>query len=168
YRSGEGAIDPVPFLDPPRGRVVEVSVDLERLGTWVRARGESVRLRAGPDGSFDTLRELPRHTALRVLAASGNHYRVRVPDGTVGWVAAPLVEPLEGALASRHASTGEGVLARPLAEAPLIALLEHEADLPVLGVYESFVLVEAPGGIRGWLAGAPGVAPAAAVATEEQ
>ncbi|MDH3421978.1 MAG: M23 family metallopeptidase [Gemmatimonadota bacterium] len=151
YRSGQGAINPVPFLDPPRGTLADLTADLEQLGTWVRLVNDGIRLRAAPGSRAPVLRELPEHTAVRVLGGSGEYFRVRLPDGANGYVAARLTEPVAEPYGSRLARSGAPVLVRPNATAPVVAMLEGEAELPVLGLYESFLYVQAPSGQYGWV-----------------
>ena len=151
YRSGEGAVDPVPFLDPPRGTLAELTADLERLGFWVRLSSDRIRLRAAPDEDAPILRELPQHTALRVLGGSAGYYRVRLPDGSRGYVSSTLTEPVDDPVASQLTMSGESVHARPDLEAPLVATIESDAELPVLGRYEGYLYVRAPSGRLGWI-----------------
>jgi murein DD-endopeptidase MepM/ murein hydrolase activator NlpD len=152
YRSGMGAIDPIPFLDPPRGTLPELTVDLGQLGTWVRLRTEGIRLRAAPGTSTPVLRELAQHTAARVLGGSGEYFRIELPDGGSGYVAARLTEPVDAPLGARVARAGEPVLTRPDAGAPIVATLGTVSELPMLGRYEDFVFVQLPDGPFGWVA----------------
>ncbi|MHB1194773.1 MAG: peptidoglycan DD-metalloendopeptidase family protein [Longimicrobiales bacterium] len=103
YRRGEGPVDPAPFLRRPRGTLAELSADLTRLGTWVRMAEGDLRLRAAPDLGADVTRELERHTPLRVFGGSGEWYRVRLPDGASGYVAARLTDPTERPTETRTA-----------------------------------------------------------------
>ncbi len=111
YRRGEGPVDPMPFLRRPRGTLAEMTVDLDRLGSWVRIRDEGIRLRAAPGLRADIVQELGPETPLRVYGGSGEWYRVHLPDGAVGYVAARLTERLESpaeAIATRHTDTRTG------------------------------------------------------------
>jgi murein DD-endopeptidase MepM/ murein hydrolase activator NlpD len=93
YRTGEGPIDPTPFLAPPRGTLPELTADLGQLGEWVRLQSDGTHLRAAPDIDAPVLRELEQVTRVRVLGGSGEYFRVRLPDGSSGYVAARLTEP---------------------------------------------------------------------------
>ncbi|MDP2956807.1 MAG: M23 family metallopeptidase [Longimicrobiales bacterium] len=108
YRRGEGAVDPAPFLRRPRGTLAELSADLTRLGGWVRMRDGDTNLRVAPGLEAEVTRELERHTPLRVFGGSGEWYRVRLPDGAVGYVAARLTEPAERPTETRTAAAGDG------------------------------------------------------------
>ena len=59
----------------------EQTADLGQLGEWVRLLNDGIRLRAAPNRRGEVLRELGQYTPLRVLAGSGEYFRVRLPDG---------------------------------------------------------------------------------------
>lgn len=155
YRRGEGAVDPAPFLRRPAGTLAELSADLDLLGSWVRLRDGGIRLRATPGLRADILRELERHTPMRVLGGSGDWYRVRLPDGGTGWVAARLTEPLDRPLETRVATAGSALLHVPDPDGPVLTRLAEGEELPVLGRYGSWVYVTGSDGARGWMGSDP-------------
>ena len=87
-----GPIDPYPFIDPPRGALPEVTADLALLGDRVSPSNDGVRLRSAPGLRGPVIGELDASTQLRVMGASGDWFRVRLPDGTNGYVAARLMQ----------------------------------------------------------------------------
>ena len=96
YRRGDqrgfrGPFDPFPFLEPPRATLPEMTGDLALLGARVQPSNEGLRLRASPSTRADVLTELAAGASLRVLGASGDWFRVQLPDGQGGYVAARLV-----------------------------------------------------------------------------
>lgn len=93
YRRGEGAVNPDPFIRPPTGSMAALEVDLTQLGRYVRIRDEGTRLRAGPSGRSEVLQEMDDETPMRVLGGSGDWFRVKLPDGAMGFVAARLTQP---------------------------------------------------------------------------
>ena len=90
-----GPVDPYPFLDPPRREFAELTADLALLGVRVRPVNDGIRLRAAPGRRGEIVRELDPGTRLQVLGASGDWFRVRLPDGSDGFVAARLMERVE-------------------------------------------------------------------------
>jgi len=87
-----GPIDPFPFITQPAGVLPELTADLTLLGDRVVPANDGIRLRAAPGRRGSILQELNRTTPLRVTGAAGEWFRVRLPDGTHGYVAARLLE----------------------------------------------------------------------------
>jgi len=152
YRRGEGPVDPVPFLRQPPGRLTEMTADLEHLGAWVRLLSDGVRLRAAPDLDSPVMRELELHTPLRVLGGSGEYFRVRLPDGGQGYVAARLTEPADLPVGSQVVASVETVHARPMPNAPVMVRLDIGTEVAVLGRFGGYLYVRSPDGFHGWLA----------------
>jgi SH3-like domain-containing protein len=151
YRRGEGPVDPAPFLGRDRGSLADLAVDLGRLGSWVRLLNDGIRLRASPGTRSPVMRELGKHTPLRVLGGSGSWYRVELPDGGIGYVASRLTEPADHPIETRTAELGAAVLVQPDEAAPVLAQLEAGAEVPVLGRYDRYLYVRAPSGHMGWM-----------------
>lgn len=61
------------------------------IGTTARVVSRGLNLRSGPGAAYAILRSLTQDTTLDVLGQSRDAYwlYVRIPDGTVGWVARP-------------------------------------------------------------------------------
>lgn len=93
YRRGEGPLDPWHFIVRPRTAPVRLVADTTHLGDWVRARAAVAVVRDGPAARADSLHSLDRDTPVRVLAAVGEWYRIRLPDGAGGYVVARATEP---------------------------------------------------------------------------
>ena len=151
YRRGEGPVDPLPFVAPPRGELAAMTADLGLLGAWVRLKNDGIRLRAEPSSRGSVVRELGQHTPLRVLAGSGDFFRVALPDGSHGYVAARLTEPTVEPVTSEVTVMGSTVRAHPTQDAPVVATLSAGAEVPVLGRFDGYLYVQVPGGATGWL-----------------
>ena len=151
YRRGEGAVDPFPFIDPVRATVPELAVDTERLGAWNRVRNGGVRLRTAPGPRGDVVRELDRRTPLRVLAGSGSYFRARLPDGTTGYVAARLTEPVATPFARETVAAAQAVLTAPTDDSAVLARLDAGTEVPVIGRFGDYLYVRTASGRTGWL-----------------
>lgn len=152
YRRGEGAVDPFPFIEPVRATVPELTADVARLGAWVRLRDGGIRLRAAPNSRSETVRELDRHIPLRVWGGSGSFFRVRLPDGTGGYVATRLTESLDAPISTETVLTDDVVRAAPDRNSPVVTRLDAGSQVPVLGRFGDYLLVKAPSGPTGWIA----------------
>ena len=152
YRRGEGPVDPFWFVHRPRGDIPRLVADTSRLGDWIRPATDRALLLAGPDMKSDTISALSRHTAMRVLSAYGAFYRVRLPDGVSGFVAARLTESTTRILA--RVPVGDTILARPAASPSpqdVVAIVERGHDVGVVGRFGEFALVRTSRGIAGWV-----------------
>ncbi len=92
YVRRAGPVDPYYFLYEPGGALPELTASLENVGRWTRTSTAGIRLREGPGRRRQVTRDLTRYTPLLVVAAAGSWYRVELPDGTSGFVAARLTE----------------------------------------------------------------------------
>jgi murein DD-endopeptidase MepM/ murein hydrolase activator NlpD len=153
YRRGEGPVDPYWFVARPRGTQAALTADTARLGEWARTPRATV-LRAAPEESATRLGELPQHTALRILAASGSWFRVRLPDGGTGYIAARATERVDRAIRTAAPAPSSQLLARPLAASgpdDVLALVAPGETVGVLGRFGDFLLVRTPDGRPAWM-----------------
>ena len=151
YFRGEGPYDPWDYLFQPPGEMEPVEVALEGLGRWARVRGDEIHLRERPSRMAHVLADLPRHTALRVTGGIGSWYRVRLPDGTRGFVAGNLTEEVGDPLWLEMVAQAKPLRSDPVPGAPVMEEVPVGVDLPVLGRFGDFLFVRAPGGIEGWM-----------------
>ncbi len=152
YRRGEGPVDPYWFVYRPRGTVPRLVADTARLGQWIRPSGARALLLTAPVARSDTARVLGRHAAMRVLSASGDFYRVRLPDGATGFVSARLIESADRAVATLPG--GGVILARPVANlgpSGVLAMVDRGESIGVLGRFGEFALVRNSRGVAGWV-----------------
>ena len=172
YARGRGAVDPFPYIDPRREELPRLTADTGALGAVRRVaarRGAPLRLAAGVTAALRLT--LPEETVLRVDGAAGGFYRVRLPDGTTGYVAAAQTEradrgatlaasrlvprsPPPPAGGSRTAAASAVALReRPDPTAAVVDSVGARAPLEVLGRYGGYVLVRTGENREGWVAG---------------
>lgn len=152
YRRGEGPVDPYWFVHRPRGNVPRLVADTSNLGKWIRPARDRALLFAGPTPGADTISALGRHTAMRVLSAYGEFYRVRLPDGTTGFVSARFSESADRVIA--RVPVGETILARPAAThgpQDIVAVVAEGDEVGVVGRFGDFALVRSARGVAGWV-----------------
>jgi murein DD-endopeptidase MepM/ murein hydrolase activator NlpD len=149
-----GPADPVPFLQRDDPVPSHATAALDPLGTWMRVQAGSTSLRTH-DATHDagsmtpgSLTPLDRGAVVRVLAASGSHYRVELPDGRSGLV---LAADLASAEAGQDVAAFSGdVLEAPAVDAPIVDVFREPRDLPVLGQFGEFSLIQLPDFRLGW------------------
>ena len=151
YRRGEGPSDPDPWLRVWEPAVAEVAADTSALGALMRVAPSSARLTAlgGSEAAEAPPIDIPARTVLRVLAASGDSYRVTLPDGGTGYVRARDLESTREPV-DRADLTGVALRAGPGPDAPVIATPAAASLGDVLGVFGDHAFVRAQGGVEGW------------------
>jgi murein DD-endopeptidase MepM/ murein hydrolase activator NlpD len=151
YRRGQGAVDPYPFLHrPPRGPA-RLSADTAWLGDVARVVARVTPVRTAPEARATALRELPRHSVLRVDGASGAWYRVRLPDETIGYVAASAVGALTAPVRSERTARPAAVRDLPAPGGAVIDTVGPGSRVAVLGRFADFLSVRREEGRTGWI-----------------
>lgn len=153
-----GPTDPHWSLYTPPLEPAPLEAPAELLGGWARVDREGARVRARPSAGAEILRELPLHTVLAVVARTGTWYRIRLPDGSRGFVAADLARDMEQEVDAEVAAEAVSLLRSPHADALSMETVASGARLGVLGRFGDFVLVRTERGDRGWARIGPAIA----------
>jgi len=91
YRRPGGTIDPWPWVRQPTQTIPRQRSDTLMVGRMVEIRPTRVLLRRSIARAADTVATLERGAMLRVMAATGNSYRVQAGDGQAGYLDATEV-----------------------------------------------------------------------------
>lgn len=156
YQRRQGAVDPYYFVYQPPGTLPDFSAPVDQLGAWTRTVNEGIRLRSGPSGRSAVISELEEHTPLRVLAATGSWYRVRLPNGRNGFVAARLTESGNLPIRNHVVTNASDLVSDPSLTAPVMESVKAGTGVSVLGTFDGFLYVQSPRGYTGWMPGDPG------------
>lgn len=156
YPAYRRPVDPLPYVDTKGTQPPAVTAATRRLGAWVRVTPKQAPLRQSPDGSGAILKNLEKSTLAWVLAATRNQYRVTLPDGTTGYLAASQVQALTSRVRKQKISVLTPLLATPSPTPPTggsdsLVLISASATVDVLGRFNEFEYVETDTGQRGWL-----------------
>ncbi len=151
YLRGEGPVNPYPFLREPSERLPTLTADRSLVDGWVRSTVDAARLRGHPSARAPVLVELALHTPARVDAVAGAFYRISLPDGRRGYVAARLAEGAEEPLSRTTADEATPLRALPLDGAPVVERAGPGSTLPVLGTFEDYLMVRGASGRTGWI-----------------
>lgn len=150
-----GPVNPYWYVHQPRGSIPRMTADTTRLGEWLRTNADGIALRPAPDTRSRGATTLAENTPVHVLAAIGDWFRVRLPDGSAGFISARLTEPLDGALAVTAAAMRTEIRTRPTVSADVLDEAQPGDSLAVLGRFGDFLLVRPPAGREGWIAQSP-------------
>jgi murein DD-endopeptidase MepM/ murein hydrolase activator NlpD len=153
YRRGEGPLDPYPFVYRSAAKPAPVIADTSELGTLARSR-RNAPVVASIEPNARTLTTLVAATPLQIDGAVGSWFRVRLPDGTAGYVASRFVERAGRAVGNTTVATGTPLRDRPNADAAVITT-SPGGTLPVLGEFAGYELVETGEGKTAWVSVRP-------------
>lgn len=151
YRRNRGAIDPQPYISTQSQRLPRLTADTAWLGQWVRTSRPENRLRIAPDRQAPLDRSLEQYVPLRILAANGNWYRVRTPEGKTGYLNASSLEPTDRPLQSEQLPEITQIFDHPNAGAAAVSDIGSGESVDILGNTRDFHLVRLPNGPVGWM-----------------
>lgn len=151
YLSGRGAVDPAPYVFQSSHKPLDIKVDVEQLGSWMRTTPNSSNLRVSPNTKSGILKQLPRHTPVMLTGGIDAWYRVILPDGSSGYISSSLVEAAEKPIRQENAKDRKFVWDTPGPEAIPLADLQENEEIPVLAQFNDFLYVKSPEGILGWI-----------------
>lgn len=146
-----GSFDPYPALRPARAPA-PFAGDGELIGSFARVARAGARAHPLPARTSTLLAEFEINTPLRVAAGTAGWYRVLTPDGARAFVPAEALEPADGPLRKEVVAEGALILEEPAAAAATLDRLEPGEEVPVLGEFGGFLLVQGTNGSVGWLA----------------
>lgn len=87
-----GPIDPYPFVHAVVPSYPRISFSQKHIGTWMRTSTEDAVFYRAPSRRPSQIRTIERYTSVRVVAASGDYFSVRLPDETTEFFSARVVE----------------------------------------------------------------------------
>lgn len=147
-----GSFDPYPALYQPPTEPEAFAGARDAIGATVRTTGRRVVLRHRPDRRATPVADAARDTPLRVEGGTGGWYRVRLPDGARGFVEVAAVAPAEGPIGRTVVRRDGRLFSDPGGAGIPIDSVPLGVELPVLGSFGDFLLVEGPRGRAGWMA----------------
>ncbi len=152
YRSGQGALDPFPFVR--RAAVAALPTGPDQRGAFVRLRTPAL-LRLTPELEKNPNQPAPTRLAkqlpLLVMGQQGPALRVQTPTGEVGYVAVTAVVGAATVPLRRLLLPGPSeLLLLPISSSPAGAVLAARTPVAVLGQADKYSLVQGPQGETGW------------------
>jgi murein DD-endopeptidase MepM/ murein hydrolase activator NlpD len=151
YARGEGPIDPYHFITKTNSTPKEITADLEMLGQWTRSNSQSTSLKSMPSSRSQDLIRLEKFSAMKVLAAAGDMYRVLLPDGRTGYVPARRVELAQITLETQQAEISKTVKDAPMENAVVVEEIRAGEEFSILGQFEAFWLIRTSSDKLGWV-----------------
>lgn len=149
YTDG-GAVNPLTFVAPVTKKAEPVTASLKNLNATVRTDNRSSKLYTAPTEKASVKEVLPAGTALHVDAATGNYYKVTLPNGEVGYLISKTVNAVNVPVKKVILKTQQALYNQPDTLSPKKLILIAGKPVNVLGSFEAFYLVEDGNG-TGWV-----------------
>jgi murein DD-endopeptidase MepM/ murein hydrolase activator NlpD len=146
-----GSFDPYPALAEVPTDPQVFTGDRALIGRFARTSRDGIRVRTRPDGSAPIADRLGRHAPIWIDAGVGSWYRVRLPDRSVGYVAAALTEKLDAPIRRQRLAAVADLLADPDSVAAVIERIGPGTEVAVLGEYGGYALTQGTSGRVGWI-----------------
>ncbi|SOD12876.1 peptidoglycan DD-metalloendopeptidase family protein [Pedobacter xixiisoli] len=147
--TSEGAVDPLPFVDPLIPPLPSIKSDIAKLNTTLRTVNRAIEI--SDNQQFINPEKLKQNTIVRVLAASNTFYKVELPNGKSGYIANKSLVETKSLSTRKISSVMQNLLDSPNLAAGVKANLVIGQTVNVMGVFEDFQLVSTTGGEVGWL-----------------
>lgn len=149
YTNG-GAVNPLTFVAPITKKPVAVTASTKNLNATVRTENRNSKLYDSPNEKSMVKESLPEATALHVDAATGNYYKVTLPDGKTGFLSSKTVDEVAKPLRKFTLKVQQALYDRPDTLSPKKMMLAAGKPVNILAGFEGFYLVE-DGTETGWL-----------------
>jgi murein DD-endopeptidase MepM/ murein hydrolase activator NlpD len=134
-----GPIDPLPFIDRYRGELKKIVADTGFLNQWART-GLSAKIYAGASTRDSVLFEVPRGSAIQIIAAADTWYKIVMPDGREGFIKENAV--IDKALKTLQSNSAVKLLDHPSLAAAAKKTMPGDISVKIIGEFQNFYLVK--------------------------
>lgn len=146
-----GAIDPLPFIDLREYPVAKIAADTAKLGLSMRPK-RAVKFYSS-DVQDPAATTIAAYTPVLAEAATGDIYKVSLPDNRMGFIRAKDLFPLTSVIDKRVLKSPAQVFDLPDTSAARQTTLESGIAVNIIGRFNGFDLTKLPNGLVGWLKG---------------
>ena len=139
-----------PFVNPDYPVAAEIRADIFEVGKLLRAANNRSTLRSLPAIGAEVIYQVPKNSILSIEAATGDFYRLVLPDGQKGFIHkndANKITPLQKLVVK----SGQAIFTKPDSITPAKLRLEKDVTVIKLAEFANFNFVETDGRIQGWI-----------------
>jgi len=147
--TSSGAIDPFPFINPDLKVPANISAPISNLNKTLRTKSDQILKGTSAQNSN---RDLPKGTIVKISAASGNGYRVILPNGAVGFVNSSNLISVSNPISRLKLSAKQLKLYdEPDTLAAVKMNLQQASIVNLLGSFDGFHLISLDEERFGWI-----------------
>lgn len=145
-----GAIDPLYFVKNDYKQPAKLFVPLSNLNTWMRS-GKNSKLYLDQTSGNSNFFVLDDNTLLRPEAATGNLYRVILPDGKKGFIEGNAITSLIKPLKRFTIKNAQPLLSKPDNGGLHKKMLVAGDKINILAAFKDFYFVSDKENMEGWI-----------------
>ncbi|MFD2286164.1 peptidoglycan DD-metalloendopeptidase family protein [Pedobacter petrophilus] len=150
YTSG-GAVNPLPYINPISKAPVNINANLDNLNKTLRTSSKE-NLYGSPENKSAIVSTLTSGTIINVNSATGNFYKVALPDGNTGFInSKELVQTTKPLQKLKIKSQQEKVYDQPDSLAAVKINLRAGQTVYVLGTFKNYQLISDENAQVGWI-----------------
>ena len=146
-----GAIDPLYFVKSDYKEPAKLSVPLTPLNTWMRTV-KNAKLATDQHSGTASFVTLDDNTLLKPEAATGNLYRVVLPDGKKGFIAAASITSINKPIKKLSLKKALPLLSKPDYGGLHKKMLVTGEKINILASFNDFYFVSDKDNLEGWVA----------------
>jgi murein DD-endopeptidase MepM/ murein hydrolase activator NlpD len=149
--TSNGAVDPLPFVNPVIKPLPEVIASLANLNSNMRTT-RNTTVYTAPDEAANPVLFLPQNSIIFVNAATRNWYYVEMPDGKTGYVSSNRLSSLSKPIkALKINALSQQIYDKPDSLAAVKSIIPINANADVLGYSGDFSLIKDSKNNLGWV-----------------
>lgn len=146
-----GAVNPLPFIDPVTKTPANVTAPGNRLNKTLRTTS-AVKMFASPQNKGTVLATLNSGTIVQANAATGNYYKAELPDGSIGFIQSNgLIKATEPLKKLKINVLQQKVYDKPDSLAAVKTTLKEGQTVSLLGTFGNYQLIGSADAETGWI-----------------
>lgn len=151
YTNNYIAIDPLYFVKNDYKDLPKLTVPVSNVNTWMR-NGKQVKLYTDQTTGTSNFLLLDENTLLRPEAATGNSYRVVLPDGKKGFIAGSLITSVNKPIKHLSVKKALPLLSKPDYGGLHKKMLLAGDKINILASFKDFYFISDKDNLEGWVA----------------
>lgn len=146
-----GAVNPLPFIDPVIKVPSNISAPLSNLNNTLRT-GSGTKFYSNAQSKSSIILSLPAGAIVNINAATSNYYKSELPDGSIGFIKnSDLVQTGKPLKRLKINASQIKLYDRPDALAPIKLNLKEGETVSVLGNFGNYQLINNENMQVGWI-----------------
>jgi peptidoglycan LD-endopeptidase LytH len=146
YQSGLGPTDPYYFIATDNLKSGKIAERLEMYGNWAKTNSGKALLY-----SNNHVFELPSNSSLNICAINSTKFRVKLPDGRIGFIDINQIEVSDKTIIVGTNSKMANLYNTPDERALIVKDQIHIDQIDFLSIFNSYYFVRLSDGRTGWI-----------------